>query len=107
MHPYHFVAALENHSKGSVPDQTCFVKLVVPNLLHISQTASTTSTYASGNHLAIIFAASYVIFIAALNRKTTLFHAISCSTCLQKVSHSCFCFLCDQTTAGSIQPLKT
>ena len=33
---HHFVSALENHSKGTVADQTCFVEFVISHLLHIS-----------------------------------------------------------------------
>ena len=104
---HHFVAALEYHGKGSVADETCFVELVIANLLHISWTQSTTCACASTNHPEIIFTAFYVIFIAALRHNNAFYHAIDITAWLQKVSHSCFCFLCDQTTASYIRPLRT
>lgn len=96
------MASLENHRKGSVADETCFVELVISDLLHISYLEWT--IYTLVNYLAIISGVLYAILNVAHLRNNSLYYAISAYR--QKVSHSCFCFLCDQTTASCIRLLE-
>jgi len=60
------VAALENHSKGSVANETRFVELIFSNLLHIKWRQLTTYTYTSANHLTAIFVTLYASFIGLI-----------------------------------------